>query len=182
MLKERVLSHRGLPRLALPRRVGGIECPSVVDGVPCGIARRGGKGVRLVLITLAVVVDEDGGDGPPSHELDAGLLNDLRVDSELEGELLHGDGSMAVDGDKHVGGARDIKVVHAANGGVSAKQDGSDADLGTRSPQRGMEVVPAGHAEKEFGHTDAAGARSEEVTALMDENEDGDGDQAPEDR
>ena len=74
---------------------------------------------------------------------------------------------------------RDVRI-HAGDSGVTAKKKGRYSEYGTAASRLPLEAKSAGKAEEKLGDADAAGTRGEKMSALMDKDEHGKGDQAPE--
>ena len=89
---------------------------------------------------------------------------------------------MTINRRKHAVGARDIGRVHTADSGITTQQQRRHAKLSTDATRRMMDVKAARQAQKELGHTDAAGTRGQKVAALVQKHEDGKHQKAPEDR
>ena len=172
-----------LVRLARGRGALGLE---VVAGVVLrqvvGVALEGLEGLGPVplprlLALLGIVVGPDGGPVGERHEEREGAL---LVDGELAGDLDDGDAAAAMHEVEAVGEAVVVLALHAADAVVAAQQDGRDAELGAVGARLAEEALAAGHAEVELGHADAERAGRQEVTALVDDDEKRQDDEAPE--
>ena len=100
----------------------------------------------------------------------------------LGGKVGHGHATMTIDSREHAIGARDIGRIHTADGSVATQQQRGHAKLGSNATRRVMDVKAARQAQKELGHTDAAGTRRQKVATLVQKHENGKHQQAPKDR
>ena len=78
---------------------------------------------------------------------------------------------MAVNSGEHLGRAVDLGGIHAADLGISSKEERRDAELGADSLGDMMDIEAARHAQEELKDADPAGARREKMTAFVDEHE-----------
>ena len=182
LCKELGLAARQLPHIALGSRMLSIETAAVKGGVTRRISWQrlilGGIVARRGLLPFLIPRR----DRAPTQEQGACLEHILLGKLELDSKVGHGHATMTVDSREHAIGARDIGRIHTADGSVATQQQRGHAKLGSNATRRVMDVKAARQAQKELGHTDAAGTRRQKVAALVQKHEDGKHQQAPKDR
>ena len=180
--KELGLAARQLPHIALGSRMFAIETATIKGGIACRVSRQrlifGGIVARRGLLPFLI----PGRDGAPTQEQGTYLEHILLGQFELGGKVGHGHATMTIDSREHAIGAGDIGRIHTADGSVATQQQRGHAKLGSNATRRVMDVKAARQAQKELGHTDAAGTRRQKVAALVQKHEDGKHQQAPKDR
>ena len=110
-----------------------------------------------------------------------GRRGEVMRGAAADGEWREGDGHDAsaervcvtIDSREHAISARDVGRIHTADGSVATQQQRGHAKLGSNATRRVMDVKAARQAQKELGHTDAAGTRRQKVAARVQKHEDG---------
>ena len=180
--KELGFAARQLPHIALGSRMLSIETAAVKGGVTRRVSRQrlilGGIVARQGFLPFLI----PGSDGAPAQQQSTSLEHILLGKLELDSKVGHGHATMTVDSREHAIGAGDIGRIHTADGSVATQQQRGHAKLGSNATRRVMDVKAARQAQKELGHTDAAGTRRQKVAALVQKHEDGKHQQAPKDR
>ena len=159
-----------------------IEPAAVKGGVARRVSRQrlilGGIVARRGLLPFLIPRR----DRAPTQEQGACLEHILLGKLKLDSKVGHGHATMTIDSREHAVGTRDVGRIHTANGSVATQQQRGHAKLGSNATRRVMDVKAARQAQKELGHTDAAGTRRQKVAALVQKHEDGKHQQAPKDR
>ena len=161
-----------------PVSLSDIERIEVLEGAA---ARVFGTSAFSGAINIVTRRNEDKG---LDLNLQAGSFGTVGGDARvtLGGKVGHGHATMTIDSREHAIGARDVGRIHTADGSVATQQQRGHAKLGSNATRRVMDVKTARQAQKELGHTDAAGTRRQKVAALVQKHEDGKHQQAPKDR
>mgnify|MGYP000730157769 CR=1 FL=1 len=110
-------------------------------------------------------------DGTPSVEQRTRLFDVAHLKIELLSEQVNAHRSMAVNSGEHLGRAVDLGGIHAADLGISSKEERRDAELGADSLGDMMDIEAASMPKKNSRTRTPQARAARKMTAFVDEHE-----------